>query len=131
VQSVLGLVEDDGLRRVEHFVGGFHAAGGGQAVHHATVFGSAAEEVRVDLIERHERRAALGNLALLADPPPQVRIEEVGVANRPIDIRRDRDRAAGDGAIFRRERANLVADLVSLGGRMREMHAHAGADGGQ
>ena len=39
VQAVLGLVEDDGLRTVDHFVGDFLAAVGRQAMHEDRILG--------------------------------------------------------------------------------------------
>ena len=50
VHAVGGLLDDDALRAVDHFVGHFLAAAGRQAVHENAPFGRAAISCGVDLI---------------------------------------------------------------------------------
>src|ERR1035437_7211857 len=50
VEAVLGFLEDQRFRAVDDFVGDFHAAVGGEAVHDDGVFGGGAQEGGVDLV---------------------------------------------------------------------------------
>ena len=65
MHAVFGLIEDDGLRAVEHFVGDFSIAARGQAVHEDRM-GSGFTHQRFVHLEGSEDRLALGGLVLEA-----------------------------------------------------------------
>jgi len=128
VQPVLGLVEDDRVRPVHHRVGHLDAARGGEAVHEFHMRGRAGEQGFVDLIVRHERRLAIGNLAFLSDPPPEVGVDEIGIAHRGRHIVGDGERPAARFGIGAGDRLPRFGSLIAPRRGVGEVHPHLGAN---
>ena len=110
VQPVLGLVEHDRLRTVDHLVGDLLAAMGGQAMHEDRVLGGVAHQLGVDLIGREQVVAAAG--VLVAHRHPAI----------GDDGARVRDRALGSSlttmrAPAARARASRLAEGCSSSGQ--------------
>ncbi len=77
MQAVFGLIEDDGLRAVEHCVGDFGIAARGQAVHEDRVRRGLGHQRLVHL-EGPEDGLALGGLVLEAHADAHVGVDRVG-----------------------------------------------------
>ncbi len=82
MQSVFGLVQHDGVRAVNHLVGDFLAAVGGEAVQDDDVVSGFVHQVFVDL-ELGEVSAAPNGLFLLAGADPDVGVDHVRAFHRP------------------------------------------------
>ena len=83
-----GLLDDDALRAVDHFVGHFLAAMGGQAVHEERALLGVAHQRGVHLIGGELAPAGF-LLALLAHARPNVGVDGHGVLDRFGRIGRD------------------------------------------
>ena len=114
VHSVLGLIEDDGLRAFEHLVGDLHlgdaelfadlAADGGvevvegrQAVHQHGVVARSLHQLVVDLIGEQIRNALGPDLVRLAHGHPHVGIDDVGAPDGFGGLGAEIDGGAGLG----------------------------------
>src|SRR5207237_8721290 len=88
--AVLGLVEDDGLRAVDHRIGDLLTAVRREAMHHPRASRRACQESVVDL-QASEILSTPLLLRLLAHAGPDVRIHDVGVAQCGVHVVRDRE----------------------------------------
>ena len=77
VHAIFGLIEDDGLRAVEHCVRDFGVAVRGEAVHEDGVGLGVRHQRFVDLVRLEDRRA-LGGLVLEAHAGADVGVDGVG-----------------------------------------------------
>ena len=112
---------------VEHLVRGLDPAAGRQAVHHLRVRRRGIEQRGIDLVARHERGASLGYFRFLAHPPPQVGVDEIGLAHGRDRVFADRQAAAGEQAVLPADRLPGFRRLVTRRCHVGEVHAHAGA----
>ncbi len=94
VHAVFGLVEDDGLRAVEHGVGDFGVAVCGKAVHKDGVGLRERHEGFVDLVGLEDGRA-LGGFMLEAHAGADVGVDGVGAGGGFDGIVQEGDAAAG------------------------------------
>src|SRR5258705_1781531 len=81
VQAILGLVEDQAARPVEHRVGDLLASVRGQAVHHDRLTAGEVEQPVVDLVALEGLQAPLA-VALLAHADRAVGVDHVGLLDR-------------------------------------------------
>src|SRR5208283_2170599 len=84
MQSVFGLIENDGLRTVDHIVGHFLAAMGRQAMHEDRVLVRTSHEFRIDLVGGEQLVAE--SLVNIAHRDPAIRDDRVGSLYRLIGI---------------------------------------------
>ena len=81
MQPVRGLLDDDALRAVDHFVGHFFAAMGRQAVHEDRLLGRRGHQLGVDLIIGKIFSPA-SRFGLLAHAGPDVGVDGRRLAHR-------------------------------------------------
>ena len=93
VHAVFGLVEDDGLRTVEHLVGDFGVAARGQAVHEHRVRLRFLHQGFVDL-EGAEDGRALGGFMLHAHGDADIGIDSIGAFDGGLCVLRQTHFAA-------------------------------------
>jgi len=120
VEPVLGLVEDDRARIVEHGLLNLLARVRRQAVHEEGVGLGGCEQAGRDGVRAHPLGPGAG-LALLPHARPDVRVDDVGARDRPHGVGRELE--VGRPALGCQLRPDVRLGLEPLRARERDSHA--------
>src|SRR5256712_3741885 len=93
MQTVLRLIEDDGLGPVDHLVRDLESSMGRQAMHHDRILLRVIDECGVDLVQAEHLLAFLF-LFLLAHRNPDIRVDDIGTLHGSDQIDHDPNRGS-------------------------------------